>query len=285
MSYIPSLRLLGGEENGDRKIVIVHGSLSSCCEMVNLAKALVQYGGFDTVYGFDSWSYYGAITERPRFKIKDILKILGPWGIAVGTLWKLKEFLSTPSWAVEGAAQELAQIISLRKWKNICLIGHSLGGLVVRCTVEAHPIDECVRSVVTLGSPHRLWHLTHHPEDWTGKPNRAMQYLIMLGSRDFVSPYRDLGDLTKNDTKYPNIVKILYPGLDHRSIHAKAEQTWVPELIGAFNKGRGRIPKKFAYIKSDDDGFPYVYISEESGGPGRETSRIDEWTGWLEVKL
>lgn len=100
--------------------------------------------------------------------------LLGPvilvhtWGLNPGSLWCLRRRLLRDGWSpvcffhyrmlsanVERAAEALRQMIQAVALGNqpLTLIGHGVGGLVVRYCVRRYPIPT-VRRILTLGTPH-----------------------------------------------------------------------------------------------------------------------------------
>jgi pimeloyl-ACP methyl ester carboxylesterase len=90
------------------------------------------------------------------------------WGLNAGSLWYLRRRLRRDGWGpvcclgaaarssdIAGAAQALRQMIQELGAGNLplALIGHGVGGLVVRYCVRRYPLP-VVRRIITLGTPH-----------------------------------------------------------------------------------------------------------------------------------
>lgn len=276
---------LAGSERPQTPAVVVHGVLGEASELRALARALVRYGSFDGVYAYDCWAYWGACHRGDALKTVDLLHVVQPGirgfvlSLPRSAARKAAVLLQTPFHVVEGAAQALAAVVSLLEWRDVCLLGHDLGGLVVRCAVEAHPLRKSVGSVVTLATPHRLWQRYHHPEQWKPLPLGDMPYLAVVGEDDWVwsSPY--FGDLSRSDARYDNVYKVVYPGYGHDTIHREAGRSWIPELVSTFHWDAGLRRRQDAYVVQEDD-EPVLYLSECSGPPPRGASAPQHYAGW-----
>jgi pimeloyl-ACP methyl ester carboxylesterase len=253
-----------------------------------LAQALVRFGHFDGVFGYDCWAWWGAMARGALLKTVDLLEIVQPSvrGMVLGLQREQARraalLIQTPAHEVEGAAQGVAALLMLLDWDDVCVIGHDAGGLVARSAVESHPLGRRVGSVVTLGTPHLLWSRYHEPVDWTMRPKRQLPYLHVLGSEDWVGVRRPYGDLSRGDHNRRNLFKVLYPGLDHGSIVQDAAHTWMPELVSTFHLGRGFRHRKEAYVVEAED-YPLLRLTACSGPPPRGARATSGFAGrWLE---
>lgn len=270
---LPSLRLLAGKPNGSRNSILVHGMHSSAEAMSTLAEQLVAVDQCDGAWGYDSWAYYGDVSvNRKVWSPAALAGLLGPKILlAVGRIVasRAAAILETPSHTIEGAGQETATIIKMSGWRQVTLLGHSLGGLVARCAVESHDLSAQVRVVVSLATPHWLWSKTHRPEDWDELPVSGVRYLQVLGSGDWVVARRGRGDLTADDTQFSNLVKVVYPGLDHSTIHSRADESNVPELIREFTESRS-LRSKSRLLVAGEESSPELHFSDLF--PGRSST-------------
>lgn len=282
----PSLRLLAGTPTGDDHAILVHGISSQATSLQPLAQALVAAGHCDAAWGYDSWAYWGQVTRAMKLRPSDALdllsikKILGTLGRAA--LRRAAMIVETPSEVIEGAAQEIAGLVRLLEWQQVTLIGHSLGGLVARCAVEAHDLSDQVASCVTLATPHRLWSKFHRPEEWEEEPHPDVRYLQIVGSGDWVVAKRDLGNFTSADEEYGNLTKVLYTGLDHGTVHSKAQDTEVADLILAH--GTSSLHRKEDLMVLPQEGAtPSLVFVDHSPVPRSQGRSVASFAGqWLE---
>lgn len=287
----PSFRLLAGDPKGRKHALIVHGILSKAAKFEPLAKTLVQIGHCDAAWGYDSWAFkgrtggqWGAVGfSHIRIKAgkKIIIEIIKSASKIL--LIMIFEVLRTPSSVIEGAGQEIAGQIRLLEWEEITLIGHSLGGLVARCALEAHDLSDQVASLVTLATPHQLWRWFHNPEDWEMEPLAGVRYLQILGSRDWVVTTRKFGDFTTDDEPYDNLTKVIYPGLNHTTIHTEASDTFVTDLIHAHESTPSLHRKQDLMVVPQETGDPQLVLTKESGIPRSQGRSVASYSGqWLE---
>ena len=225
------LKLMAGEPDGKRVAIVVHGMMSHYKNMSNFCDALYSKGVFDTIWCLNDYSYQGRVAEAKTFSPKDIASFNLPKAI----LGKLMSIGDLPAYIIEGAAQLLHLLITQLEMKNVTLIGHSLGGLVVRCTAETYDLSSYVNNIVTLASPHRLWLKTHGLKlrKWTPEPNQKIKYLALLGKGDMVAVNTDVSNLTASDTELSNVYKVLLKG-NHTNIHDCPHGKYIPELIAGF---------------------------------------------------
>ena len=151
---------------------------------------------------------------------------------------------SLPADIIEDAAETLAAELLAQDFRNVTLIGHSAGGLVARCTLEAFQIRHVVRSVVTLATPHLAWHMQSSPEHWNERPLKNFPYLLLVGDEDLTltldwTLQGMAFDLSHRDEKLKTL-KIILPGADHSSIHEEAADNQVAKFIVEFNRKRSR---------------------------------------------
>lgn len=285
MSVPHSLSFYSGNPNAKSNIaIIIHGTNSQAANMEKFAYAMTENSSFDAIYLFDDWNYFSMV--NPTLSWADAFDFINPkkWVEFLGklALRKLGEIVATPSFAVEGAAQTIASEIELFNFKDVCLIGHSLGGLVARCALESYDLRDKVRSLVTLGTPHYAWHESHRPNLWDETPYNDVPYLLLLGYGDFVCTIKEAGDITWNsDHKFENLYKIIYPGLDHGTIHTSASKTYVPEIIDHFNKKKGLIGKSKFYVNQDDEDYYILYYNDHHGPANRDSISPDSISGWI----
>ena len=263
----PSFLHLAGSENGKRKALLIHGILSSAENMQPIADALVENDTCDSVWAYDSWAYWGDVTRAMKLKPADALDFISPkyWAIFLGR--KLADraamIVETPSHTIEGAGQEIAGLLALLGWEDVTLVGHSLGGLVARCAVEAYGAEKQVGVVVSLGTPHWLWSKAHSPEDWQETPVDGVRYLQVVGNDDWVVYRKGWGDFTPDDTEYRGIVKVLHPGLDHGTIRSEIGTSYIPELISAVRDTASLWRKDHLVLTDCDSDVPTLTIKED----------------------
>lgn len=270
------LRHMAGKMDGERQAIVIHGILSNFEQMVDLSDSLVKKNVFDTIWCFDDIAYRGRVNEGKGVSFADIPLGIDFKTIGKAVLKKAFDVTDLPAYIIEGAAQTLALVIKTLNKKNITIIGHSMGGIVARCTVESYELQEFVDHVVTLASPHRMWMKIFGGklELWNGIPNENINYLAILGKGDFVAATQSISDFTDNDSKYNFVTKVLIKG-DHTSIHARPYGTYVPELI----HGLLQLTDDF-YIEVRG-GIPYLKYSLLHGRAKEEP--LDKPHGvWLE---
>lgn len=245
------LKLMAGNPDGKRTAIVVHGIMSHYKNMANFCDALYAKGVFDTIWCLNDYSYQGRVTEAATLSVKDIASL----NIPKAVLGKVLAVTDLPAYIIEGAAQTLHFLITQLEMKNITLIGHSLGGLVVRCTAETYDLSSHIDNVITLASPHRFWLKTHGLKlrKWEPAPNRKIKYLALLGKGDMVATTTDIANLTASDKDFENVYKILLKG-NHTNIHDRPHGKYIPELIGGFLDGF----KGFYVIHNQQDEKNYL---------------------------
>ncbi len=274
-----NLQLAAGSPEGKNKAVIVHGILSDPSALSWFAKNLVNTESFDSVWLYDDLSYKGRVNEATRFALGDVplgvdVKVILKAGIKILGR-KAYQVIDLPSYIVEGAARKLASDIKLLNWEKVCLIGHSLGGLVVRCAAEAYDRGEQVNNVISLGSPFQAWSKIHSPREWEMTPIDNIKYLVLLGKDDWVTTHRSLGNLTKQDDDLKNTLKAIFPGLDHTNIHKNATKSYIFKFLKDFlsndlfestenffvrdvkNNKKGFITSLHGKLQEDDSSFTF----------------------------
>ena len=282
-----NLKFSAGDPNGDKRAIIVHGILSNPKQLGWFSRDLVKTGIINSVWLLDDLSYQGRVNEGKRIGINDIplgldvkkfgvsiLKVLGN---------KIYQILDLPPYIVEGAARNLASTLKLLDWKGVTLIGHSLGGLVVRCAAETYELGDNVRNIITLGSPFQIWQKTYTPKFWKYIPNKKINYLIVLGKNDWVSTSRSFGNLTSNDEKLKNIVKVIIPGLDHTTIHKKANSVYLYEFLNSFLSGSLFNEKDKFFIRKGKKKVR-ACITELNGKPREEDHSFCFSGEWIEFE-
>lgn len=282
-----NMKLAAGDIEGERKAVVVHGILSNASNLDWFAKNLLQTDMIDSVWLYDDPSYQGRVNEASRFGFSDI-----PLGVDLRSIGKSAakilgrkayQVVDLPSYIVEGAARKLASDLKLLDWDNVTLIGHSLGGLVVRCAAEAYDKGERVRDIITLGSPFQAWRKVHSPKDWEMMPIENINYLVLLGKDDWVTTHRSFGDLSKNDTGLKNVIKAIFPDLDHTSIHNKASKAYIYKFI-KYYLDRKLLQSKENFFVEKVKGSRKGYISGLHGQPSTGSFSF-EWSGeWIEFQ-
>ena len=284
----PSFLHLAGSETGEKKALLIHGILSSAEEMRPIADALVNEGTCDSVWAYDSWAYWGDVTRAMKFKPADTLDFvsLKYWAVFLGRAVanRIAMVLETPSHTIEGAGQEIAGLLALLGWEDVTLVGHSLGGLVARCAVEAYGAEKQVGVVVSLGTPHWLWSKAHFPEDWKETPGDGVRYLQVVGKNDWIVLKKGLGDFTPDDTQYRGIVKVLHPGLDHGTIRSKIENSLIPELISAVRDTPSLSRKDDLVLTNCDSSVPTLSIRKD-GVDYPESKALEGFSGqWVQLE-
>ena len=284
----PSFFHLAGSETGEKKALLIHGVLSSAEKMRPIADALVRAGTCDSVWAYHSWAYRGHVsqstTSTPSVpttppSLKELLD-----GVGRQLSKKAAIIAETPSHAIEGAGQEIAGLLALLGWENVTLVGHSLGGLVARCAVEAYGAEKQVGVVVSLGTPHWLWSKAHFPEDWKETPGDGVRYLQVVGKNDWIVLKKGWGDFTPDDTQYRGIVKVLHPGLDHGTIRSKIENSLIPELISAVRDTPSLSRKDDLVLTNCDSSVPTLSIRKD-GVDYPESKALEGFSGqWVQLE-
>jgi triacylglycerol lipase len=108
--------------------------------------------------------------ERPGAATRGPIILIHGWGLNRGCFWWLRRRLLRDGWGpvscleypsrsanVERIAEQLRAVVertaAAAKGQPVTLIGHGLGGLVIRYHLRRYPAP-AVRRVVTLGTPH-----------------------------------------------------------------------------------------------------------------------------------
>lgn len=287
--FPPSFLHLAGTKTGKRKALLIHGILSSAEKTKPVADALIKGGTCDSVWAYDSWAYWGDVTRAMKLKPADALDLLSLKGVLLGlgrvVAQRMAMVVETPSHTIEGAGQEIAGLLALLGWEDVTLVGHSLGGLVARCAVEAYGADKQVSAVVSLGTPHWLWSKAHSPEDWDEKPIADVRYLQIVGNDDWVVYRKGWGDLSADDNKFKGIVKVLYPGLDHTTVRSKADGSYIPSIITAVRETPSLWRKDDLFLTDYDSKTPTLNLRNiNSDMP--ETKALGNFSGkWLQFQV
>lgn len=224
-----------------------------------------------------------------QLKPSDALDLLSPkhWPTIVGraVAKKVAMILETPSHTIEGAGQEIAGLLALLGWEDVTLVGHSLGGLVARCAVEAYGAEKQVGVVVSLGTPHWLWSKPHRPEDWEETPVDGVRYLQVVGNKDWVVSRKGWGDFTPDDTEYRGIVKVLHPDLDHGTIRSDFGYSFIPELISAVRDTPSLSRKSDLVLTNCDSNVPTLSIVE-GGFDYPKSKALEGYSGqWVQLEV
>lgn len=252
-----NLRLSAGKRDGARKAILIHGILSNSKKMEVFSSTLERSGLFDSIWLLDDLAYQGRVNEAKRLSINDIpigldLRKIGLSAAKIASN-KAYQTIDIPGYIVEGAARNLASTVKLLGWNDVTLVGHSLGGMVARCAVESFDLSKHISNVITMGSPFKIWQTFNNTKYWDFTPNKKINYLVILGSKDWVTTHRHLGNLTDDDNKYNNILKVMIPDLDHTSIHDKANTTYMSDLIRGFINGSIFDDKSEFFIRREND--------------------------------
>lgn len=284
----PSLIHLAGTNYGKRKALLVHGILSSGPAMQPIADALVKEGTCDSVWAYDSWAYWGDVTGSLNLKPTDAFDLLFPSGwvrmLGKAVARKAAMVLATPSHTIEGAGQEIAGLLGLLGWEDVTLVGHSLGGLVARCAVEAFGANRQVSTVVCLGTPHWLWSKAHRPEVWDEEPTANVRYLQIVGNGDWVVNRKGWGDFTANDKDFNRLVKVLYPGLDHTTIRSSIGDSYIPKLISAVRDTPSLWQKSDLFLTETKSKVPLLALGAYGDDPA-ETKALGNFSGrWFQFQ-
>jgi len=272
------LSIFAGDRDAKRNIgVLIHGRDSKPARLGKLAEALIEQDIFSAIYLFDEAAYTRDLKETSLSKI-DI------------TLNLITGFEGLPASIIESAAEELANDLDSRGWKDVTLIGHSAGGLVARCVLEAFDLGDRIRTVVTLATPHYAWSLQSSPDYWKELPIKDFPYLQIVGEADelrWIEPLAGFRayDLSGNDDKLTGLTKIVLPDTNHSSIHKKASANCVASLIAEFHKHRGLKRTKPFYVTIDEDDHWVLHYSDTkpraSRLPRPRRLRPSGFSGWL----
>jgi triacylglycerol esterase/lipase EstA (alpha/beta hydrolase family) len=123
------------------------------------------------------------------------------WGLNRGCWWLLRRRLRRDGWGpvcavdyrsinadIEAAARQLRDVVESidreHPAKPLTLIGHSLGGLVIRCFARRYPAPR-VRRIVTIGTPHFGTELARLPSPTHRRlaPGSALLAALNAGDR------------------------------------------------------------------------------------------------------
>jgi len=162
------------------------------------------------------------------------------WGLNRGALWLLRHRLRRAGWGpvysftypsfradVERAAVRLHGFIErLTNQQSLTLIGHSLGGLVLRHCAHHCPVPT-VRRIITLGTPHSGTLLARVPGPTTGRLAPGSTFLDSLNTADPV-PERcdaialystfDAMILPPSNAQYPGAFNIQINDVGHNAL-------------------------------------------------------------------
>jgi len=233
-------RLLAGNASGQNIAIVVHGVMSGYASLQTFSRALVKQQCFDAVWTVDDVGYKQRVNQSMGFTSTDLLSAIPSSLTSIGTLSaigpvvmsELSTVVDLPSYIIEGAAQSLDNAIKSIDCKNATLIGHSLGGMVARCTVESYDLSNYIDNVITLGSPQYLWLMFNTPALWRPRLNGKHRYLVLVGNQDRVVLSKDWA--SKIDPPHENLLNILIDGADHTTIHSNPHKTYIMELIKSF---------------------------------------------------
>lgn len=280
------LRQVAGDPQGEKVAIIVHGIMSDFSKMLPLAKSLVKDGGFDNVLCFNDIAYRGRVNEAKDINAKNLPSLLKK-GLNIPGMFarQVCQIGDLPAHVIEGAAQSLHSAISCLNSTNIVLIGHSLGGLVVRCTVESYDLMKSVKKVITLGSPHRLWARSHGQENWQLIPRKNIDYLALLGEDDWVCSTRKLGNYTEDDTQYKNITKVIVAGAGHSTIHTDTKRNYAINIIKAFVEEENLIAGKSDFVLEERESGHYLRMKNLHNLKNLKTSDLKEAKDWITFKI
>lgn len=282
-----NLKLCAGKPDGERKAVIVHGILADPMNLGWFANTLYRNDLFDSIWLYDDLSYQGRVNEAKRFTLDDI-----PLGIDLKAVAKnvvkimgkkALQAIDLPSYIVEGASRTMASTIKLLGWKNVTLLGHSLGGLIVRCASETYKLEEYVNKIITLGSPFQLWNRFHKTKYWNFNPNKNIRYLNVLGGNDYIAAHRSWCDLTQNDEKLKNVLKVIIPKLDHSTIYERIGETYFIDFMNGFLNETFFCDKTEFYLREDESNLKVHF--QGLHGQVNENDQCIYCSGeWLEFK-
>ncbi len=127
------------------------------------------------------------------------------WGLNRGSLWLLQRRLVRDGWSpvccfeyrswsadIERAAEQLHALIEqFEPRRPLSLVGHSLGGLVLRYCVRRYPAPN-VRRLVTLGTPHNGTELGRLPGPAGRRLAPGSSFLNTLNAADRVPQQFDV---------------------------------------------------------------------------------------------
>lgn len=166
------------------------------------------------------------------------------WSLSRGCFWLMRRRLLRDGWSpvccfdyrtlgldVEGAAAQLRVVVeqlvaTSGAQRPLTLIGHSLGGLVLRYYARRYPAPH-VRRIVTLGTPHSGTALARSMGGTIHKLNPASQFFKALGAADRVPQQFDVIAihsrfdamiLPPRNAEYPGAFNIQVAGIGHNAL-------------------------------------------------------------------
>ena len=257
------LRRLAGPAGEVRSCaVVVHGLRSRADDMQALASHLVERGGFGAAWAYDSALYRGL--TNPRFRWHDAIDLaIAPSPKRIGFQLlrmggrKAAELVATPTWLVEGAADDVLHGLPFLPAGRVCLIGHSLGGIVARCAAARAGADGGMGSVVTLGAPHALWRSTHAPSDWDPLEAPPVPSMTLLGDRDWVVLYPWAAEGGQRAGRDGAAWKILLENRTHHTVHAADPSGGLTRLIADLH-ARGALTDDAYHVRPAAKGYPRI---------------------------
>ncbi len=166
------------------------------------------------------------------------------WSLSRGCFWLMRRRLLRDGWSpvccfdyrtlaldVEGAAAQLRVVVehlaeTSGRQRPLTLIGHSLGGLVLRYYARRYPAPH-VRRIVTLGTPHGGTALARTVRGTAHKLNPGSPFLKTLGAADRVPQQFDVIAihssfdamiLPPRNAEYPGALNIEVAGVGHNAL-------------------------------------------------------------------
>jgi pimeloyl-ACP methyl ester carboxylesterase len=166
------------------------------------------------------------------------------WGLNRGSLWLLRRRLLRDGWSpvcclayrsvrfdIEGAAQRLRRLVdelaqSAPHRAPVALVGHSLGGLVLRYYARRYPAPQ-VRRLVTLGTPHHGTETARGLGPWGRRLVPGSSLLATLNAADrvpqqfdviVISSSFDATILPPGNAQYAGAFNIELSGIGHNAL-------------------------------------------------------------------
>ena len=110
-------------------------------------------------------------------------------------------------------AGRLAHFLSTIDAATVHLVGHSLGGILIRALFHYHPVQKPGR-IVTLGAPHagsRVARQLSRSAFWRRTMGKSVAQLLDDATRHWPLPPREIGVIS--GTRSFGMGKLVYPGL------------------------------------------------------------------------